>query len=126
MDNNSLITPINNASLARAQKKALSDEFVEILADAFKVLGDPTRVKIISALLHQALCVRDISILVGVSESAISHQLRILRHHRLVKQRRQGNVIYYSIENVHLGRFFKEAENYVEHITEGIPDHPDK
>ncbi|MDD5660043.1 MAG: metalloregulator ArsR/SmtB family transcription factor [Actinomycetota bacterium] len=84
-------------------KKTISDEdkFYE-LAELFKVLGDLTRVKIIKALLESEMCVCDISALFGMNQSAISHQLRILKQARLVKFRREGKVVYYSLDDDHV------------------------
>jgi DNA-binding transcriptional ArsR family regulator len=68
--------------------------------------------------------VRDLALLVGVSESAVSHQLRLLRDRRLVKARRDGNVIYYALHDPHLGVLFREAEYHADHVFQGLPDHP--
>jgi DNA-binding transcriptional ArsR family regulator len=85
------------------------------LADLFKVFGDSTRVKIISALLHSEMCVCDIAALLGMSTSAISHQLRALRQTKLVKYRRDGKVVYYSLDDDHVGTIFAQG---LTHVTE--------
>ncbi len=85
------------------------------LAEIFKVLGDPTRVKIISALSTEELCVCDIACLLGMEVSAVSHQLRILRQHRLVKHRKAGKFVYYSLDDDHIVRLFAEG---LEHLQE--------
>jgi DNA-binding transcriptional ArsR family regulator len=85
------------------------------LADLFKVFGDSTRVKIISALLHSEMCVCDIAALLGMSTSAISHQLRALRQTKLVKYRRDGKVVYYSLDDEHVGTIFAQG---LTHVTE--------
>jgi len=69
------------------------------------------------------MCVRDLAILVGVSASAVSHQLRFLRDRRLVKSRREGNIIYYSVDDHHVAALFKEADYHVDHVRQGISDH---
>ncbi len=72
------------------------------LADLFRVFGDPTRVRILQALRHSELCVCDLSAILSMSQSAISHQLRILKSARLVKNRREGRVVYYSLQDDHV------------------------
>ena len=74
------------------------EETLYDLADIFKVLGDSTRVKILSALFQAEMCVCDIAALLGMTQSAISHQLRVLKQARLVKYRKDGKVGYYSLE----------------------------
>jgi DNA-binding transcriptional ArsR family regulator len=76
------------------------------LADLFKVFGDSTRVKIVCALLHSEMCVCDIAVLLGMTKSSISHQLRALRQTKLVKCRRDGKVVYYSLDDEHVGAIF--------------------
>lgn len=90
----------------------------------FQALGDPTRARILYALVRQPLCVRDLALLAGVSESAVSHQLRLLRDRRLVKSRREGNVIYYAVDDHHLAALFREAEYHADHVRRGLTDHP--
>jgi len=92
-------------------------EFLSKLTDLFKVFGDPTRVKILKALLISEMCVCDLSVLLGSSQSAISHQLRILRQSDLVKFRREGKVIFYSIKDDHIKIILDMGQ---EHILEKI------
>ena len=94
----------------------LDDDTSHKLAGVFKVLGDPSRVKIIYALLLSELCVGDISFIVGISQSAVSHQLRVLRDLRLVKARREGKLIHYSLDDHHVINLLSEC---LEHIQEG-------
>jgi len=94
----------------------IDDETSHELAGVFKVLGDPSRVKIIYALLQSELCVGDISSIVGISQSAVSHQLRVLRGLRLVKSRREGQLIHYSLDDLHVINLLSEC---LEHIQEG-------
>lgn len=101
-----------------------SETLLALVVETFQALADTTRLKILYALVKSEVCVRDLAILVGVSESAISHQLRILRDRRLVTQRRRGNVIYYSLNDAHLAALFQEAEYHADHVHQGIPDHP--
>ncbi len=94
----------------------IDDETSHELAGVFKVLSDPSRVKIIYALLQSELCVGDISSIVGISQSAVSHQLRVLRDKRLVKSRREGQLIHYSLDDLHVINLLSEC---LEHIQEG-------
>lgn len=72
------------------------------LAEAFKIFGDSTRIRIICALMHKELCVCDIAELLNMGQSAVSHQLRLLRTSRLVKTRREGKSIFYSLDDEHI------------------------
>ncbi len=88
-------------------------DLVAALADTFKVLGDPTRVRILDALSRQELCVGEIADMLGLSESAVSHQLRLLRTARLVRQRRSGQQMYYALDDHHVIRLFAQASEHV-------------
>ena len=101
-----------------------SDELVTLVAEMFHLLGDPTRLKILYLLMRHSCCVRDLAILVGVSESAISHQLKLLKDRRLVKARREGTTMYYSLADHHLEPLFREAEYHADHVFQDLPDHP--
>jgi ArsR family transcriptional regulator len=116
--------PIDPAGLAAAREAVPPDGLLGIVVDTFKALADPTRARILYALTRRPLCVRDLALLVGVSESAVSHQLRLLRDQRLVKPRRQGSVIYYALDDHHVEALFREAEYHADHVRSGIPDHP--
>ena len=87
---------------------------VEALADTFRVLGDPTRVRILDALAPGELCVCDIAALAGISESAVSHQLRLLRGMRLVRPRRAGRLVYYAVDDHHILELLTQALTHVE------------
>jgi ArsR family transcriptional regulator len=116
--------PLDATALADAQAAVPPAEILERVVEAFGALADPTRAKILYALVRRPLCVRDLAILVGVSESAISHQLRLLRDRRLVRSRRLGNVVLYAIAGQHVAALFREAEYHADHIRQGLPDHP--
>jgi len=92
--------------------------------ETFAALADPTRARILYALRAGELCVRDLALVTGVSESAVSHQLRVLRDRRLVKPRRDGTIIYYAVDDAHLAVLFHEAEYHADHVRRGLPDHP--
>jgi ArsR family transcriptional regulator len=119
-----VVTAIDPEALAAA-REAMPDQ--ELLADvvaAFRALADPTRARILYALTRGPLCVRDLALLVGVSESAVSHQLRFLRERRLVKPDRHGNVIAYALDDHHIGALFREAEYHADHVRRQLADHP--
>ncbi|MDR1748526.1 MAG: metalloregulator ArsR/SmtB family transcription factor [Spirochaetaceae bacterium] len=82
------------------------EEMLYDLADLFKTIGDSTRIRIISALLKEQLCVCDIAAVLGMSVSAVSHQLRILKQAKLVRSRREGKTVYYSLDDEHVGILF--------------------
>ena len=92
----------------------LKPRAVEALAETFRVLGDPTRVRMLDALARGELCVRDIASLVGISDSAVSHQLRLLRGMRLVRPRRAGRMVYYSVDDQHILELLKQAMTHVQ------------
>ncbi len=91
-------------------------DVVTRLADLFKVLGDPTRVRILWALSSAELCVCDISALLNMSQSAISHQLRILKQANLVRNRREGRVVYYALDDEHVEQVFQQGLDHVNHM----------
>ena len=96
------------------KRTLMSGRTVEALAETFRALGDPTRVRILDALAPGELCVCDIASLVGISESAASHQLRLLRSLRLVRPRRAGRLVYYAVDDHHILELLKQASTHVE------------
>jgi DNA-binding transcriptional ArsR family regulator len=106
---------IHEDIIAKVRKKMPKEELLFNLAELFKVFGDSTRVRIISALLHSEMCVCDIAALLGMTKSAISHQLRALRQTKLVKYRRDGKVVYYSLDDAHVEGIFKQG---LAHVSE--------
>ncbi len=91
------------------------EESLYDLAEIFKVFGDITRIKILYALFASEMCVCDIAALLDMTQSAISHQLRVLKKARLVKNRREGRTVYYSLDDEHVKQIFDQGFN---HITE--------
>ncbi|MGP1414874.1 MAG: ArsR/SmtB family transcription factor [Treponema sp.] len=89
--------------VAYAKEKMPSEELISNLSDFFKNFGDSTRLKIVSALMSGELCVADICEVLEMSTSAVSHQLRILRQAKMVRSRRDGKQVYYSIDDNHVG-----------------------
>jgi len=102
--------------VALVRKRLKSEKTIQSLAETFRVLGDPTRVKIIFALSQQELCVCDLANLLGATRSAVSHQLRILRGMRLVKYRKDGRMVYYSLDDAHIKNLFDEGLRHVEEM----------
>lgn len=97
------------------KEKMLDDDLLFDMAEVFKIFGDSTRIKIINALKINELCVCDIAYITGSTSSAISHQLRILKQAKLVKARKVGKVVYYSLKDDHVMKLF---EIVGEHINE--------
>src|SRR5262245_25249032 len=102
-------------SESQASIELLGDDAVTALAETFKLLGDTSRVRILDALSRNELCVSDLAALVRMSESAVSHQLRLLRGMRLVRPRRDGRLIYYALDDHHIVRLFEQG---LEHVQE--------
>lgn len=90
------------------------DELIYDLAEFFKVFADSTRVKIIYALMENELCVCDIAAVIGTTQSAISHQLRILKQSKLVKYRKVGKVVYYTLDDEHISEIVKKGCEHIE------------
>jgi len=86
------------------------------LAELFKVFADSTRMKIIYALMEEELCVCDIANIVKTTQSAISHQLRILKQAKLVKFRKEGKVVYYSLDDEHISQIVKKGREHIEEL----------
>lgn len=118
------VSAINPHALAAARDAMPDDDLLTAVVAAFRVLADPTRARILYALTQGPLCVRDLALLVGVSESAVSHQLRFLRERRLVRPDRRGNVIAYVLDDHHMGALFREAEYHADHVRQDLEDHP--
>ena len=108
-------TVIHEDVIKAVQTKLPKNDEISKVSDLFKVLGDKTRLKIISALLKAEMCVCDISCLLNMSQSLISHQLRVLRNARLVKFRHDGKVVYYSLNDEHIEIIVQYG---LEHINE--------
>jgi DNA-binding transcriptional ArsR family regulator len=112
------ITCIHEEAVAEVREQMLGDQEARSLADIFKTLSDPTRVKMLFALMSHELCVCDLAAVIGASESAVSHQLRILRTQKIVKNRREGKVLYYYLADDHVTTLFKQGLEHASH-TEG-------
>jgi DNA-binding transcriptional ArsR family regulator len=98
-----------------ARRESISGRELERLALTYKVLGDPNRLKIVIALSNVEMCVCDLAAFTGLSESAVSHQLRRLKDLALVKRRREGQIIYYALDDEHVAKLLKVG---LEHVRE--------
>jgi ArsR family transcriptional regulator len=105
---------MNIGSHIQLRDGLLADTSAAALADTFKVLGDVTRVRILDALARAEVPVCDLANLLGLSQSAVSHQLRLLRNTRLVKSRRAGQHIYYTLDDHHILKLFEQGLEHVE------------
>jgi DNA-binding transcriptional ArsR family regulator len=105
------LDPVKVAALKRTLLPAAS---VVALGETFRLLGDSTRVRILDALSRSELCVCDIARLLGLSESAVSHQLRLLRGMRLVRPRREGRMVFYVLDDDHIVHLFEQGLKHVQ------------
>jgi len=104
---------INQKKVDAVRKVMQTDGVIKKLAQTFKVLGDPTRTQVLYALAQDELCVCDIACLLGKTQSAVSHQLRVLRNLDLVKYRKEGKIAYYSLNDIHIRNLFAEGLEHV-------------
>ena len=103
--------------IAAIRACAPPDDAVDALSEIFKALGDPTRLRLLTALGQGELCVCDLATLSGISESATSHQLRLLRALRLVRARREGRMVYYRLDNDHVVGLVAQG---LQHVGESL------
>jgi ArsR family transcriptional regulator, lead/cadmium/zinc/bismuth-responsive transcriptional repressor len=96
------------------RRKPLSDASAAALADTFRALGDLTRVRMLDALARSELCVQDLAARLNLTESAVSHQLRLLRNMRLVRTRRAGRMVFYALDDQHIVGLFEQGLEHVE------------
>ena len=106
--------PLDEQALQRLQNDLPDDEVLYDLAELFRVFGDTTRIKVLYALFESELCVNDIAQVVGISQSAVSHQLRLLKANKLVKFRRDGKTVYYSLDDDHVRSMIALGMEHVE------------
>ena len=104
----------DSGALDRIRLQLLQRGTVEAVAEVFKLLGDPTRVRLVDVLSHGERCVCDLATLVGMTESAVSHQLRLLRASRLVRVRRAGRMAFYSLDDHHVVGLLHDTRKHVE------------
>lgn len=108
-------TIIHEDTIQSVKKQMLNTEVLIEVADLFKVLGDKTRTRILHALSQSEMCVCDLAHLLEMTQSSISHQLRVLKQAHLVKNRKEGKIVYYSLADDHVTQIFYQA---LEHILE--------
>lgn len=108
---------LDEAKVRRTRQAMKRPAAVVALAETFKVLGDPTRLRIAHALAREELCVCDLALAVGVSQSVASHSLRALREMRLVRYRREGTIAYYALDDEHIGALLAEGFRHVEEMA---------
>ncbi len=101
--------------IEQARRDTVSEKEIERLSSIYKILGDPSRLKIVMALKNVEMCVCDLAAFLGLTESAVSHQLRRFRDLALVKSRRDGQVIYYSLDDEHVAELLNVG---LEHVSE--------
>jgi DNA-binding transcriptional ArsR family regulator len=109
---------MSNHSYDELRPRLLGESSVEALAETFKILGDTTRVRILDVLSRAELCVQDLAELLGFTQSAVSHQLALLRSMRLVRTRRVGRQIFYALDDDHIVKLFEQG---MEHVEERAP-----
>lgn len=108
-------THIHTKTIHQVEEHMPKEETLTDLADFFKVFGDATRVKILYVLLQSEMCVCDLAEVLQMTQSAISHQLRVLKQAKLVKNRREGKTVFYSLEDGHIQTILNQG---MEHISE--------
>ena len=106
---------VHENAVERVLREMPGDETLYDLAELFKVFGDSTRIKLLYALFEAELCVCDISRLLGLTQSAVSHQLRVLKNSRLVKFRKDGKTVFYSLADDHVRKIIAQG---MEHVNE--------
>jgi ArsR family transcriptional regulator, lead/cadmium/zinc/bismuth-responsive transcriptional repressor len=112
------LVQIDLTRVRKIRAALVQPDAVQGLADTFSALGDPTRVRILDALSHGELCVCDLAAVLRLSQSAVSHQLRLLRGLRLVRPRREGRVVFYDLDDQHIISLFKQT---LQHVEESSP-----
>lgn len=108
-------TVIHKDVVERVKKDLKSDELLQNLADFFKAFSDSTRLKIVSMLLEEEMCVCDIANVLNMTHSSVSHQLRVLRQLRVVKNRKDGKAVYYSLDDEHVRNILAQGMNHLNH-----------
>lgn len=104
---------IHEETVNAVRKELVDDDVLLDMADTFKIFSDSTRIKIINALMHAEMCVCDLAVLLGMSKSTISHQLRILKQSDLVTYRKDGRIVYYSVADEHVKLIFNQGYDHV-------------
>jgi len=100
-----------------------SEQQVQVAADTFQMLSDPTRIRLLSALAQGEQSVTCLAEIIGAQTAAVSQQLAKLRLAGIVRQRREGNFMFYTMNDVHASQLLQEALNHADHVARGLPDH---
>lgn len=108
------ITIIHEELVEQVRQSMPPEEALFNLAEFFKVFGDTTRIRILYALFQSEMCVCDIAHLLGMTQSAISHQLRVLKGAKLVRNRKEGRVVYYSLDDDHIKAIFDQGYQHIQ------------
>ena len=108
-------TIIDEAKVTTVQQALLDDLSATHLAAIFKALSDPTRVRIVSVLAQTELCVCDLAATLGMTQSAVSHQLSLMREMRVVKSRKDGRMVYYTLDDEHIRDLFQRGLEHIKH-----------
>ena len=109
------VTCVHNQIIEAVKEKMPAEELLNELADFYKVFGDATRIKILCVLLRSEMCVCDLAEMLGMTQSAISHQLRVLKQNRLVKYRKEGKTVLYTLADEHVFTILSQG---IEHVEE--------
>ena len=112
---------VNVNSVREARATVPNERVIVPLAETFKTLGDPTRLRIVAALANNELCVCDLAVVLGASQSAVSHSLRALRQLRLVKYRKEGKIAYYRLDDDHVSLLLREGLQHISELEGGAP-----
>ncbi len=114
------------AVTALLEADQLPPECAVQVAQTFQALADPTRARMVYALTRKEHSVNDLAEIAGISPSATSHHLRSLRELRIVRYRRQGSRVFYTVDDAHVAALFREAVHHLAHVLFALPDHPDQ
>lgn len=107
------ITTIHEDVIQKVKENMPEENVLYNLGEFFKLLGDGTRIKILNALFYSEMCVCDIAALLGMTQSAISHQLRVLKQGRFVKHRKEGKSVYYSLDDEHIKHIIEQGLTHI-------------
>ena len=114
MENSNPIYEIQNLEAYTLAKNQMpEDEEIQKIAEFYKIMGDPTRLKLLKALDQSELCVSDLALIVAMSRSAVSHQLKALKSAKLVKSRKEGKTVYYSLDDDHVHALIQLAFEHI-------------
>ncbi|ADM71848.1 ArsR/SmtB family transcription factor [Paenibacillus sp. SEL3] len=105
----------SDQEIERIKSSLVEDSIAYKMSELFKALGDPTRIKLIYALAQKELCVHDLTQVLNMGQSAVSHQLRYLRNLRIVKRRKEGKTVFYSLDDNHVEQIFLQTHQHISH-----------